>query len=151
MGVLTISQQNCCCCGQLTSQLKWPFILAHWYRLTQIVGYNSVCFHCALCAQQTLSHIQVYQIHVVQCRLLWSYKMNWNSGDIYWWSPPFFLLAVVICLLTDLLVDMLGVLASYSITVKELKLLFSMLRGEGGLWVSHSRKQHAWCKSMFCF
>ncbi len=38
---------------------------------------------------------------------------------------------------TDLLVDMLGVLASYSITVKELKLLFSMLRGEGGLWVSH--------------
>lgn len=32
---------------------------------------------------------------------------------------------------------MLGVLASYSITVKELKLLFSMLRGEGGLWVSH--------------
>lgn len=38
-------------------------------------------------------------------------------------------------MLTDLLVDMLGVLASYSITVKELKLLFSMLRGEGGLWV----------------
>lgn len=36
---------------------------------------------------------------------------------------------------------MLGVLASYSITVKELKLLFSMLRGEGGLWVSRSHKQ----------
>lgn len=34
---------------------------------------------------------------------------------------------------------MLGVLASYSITVKELKLLFSLLRGEGGLWVSDSR------------
>lgn len=47
----------------------------------------------------------------------------------------------VFCLsATDLLVDMLGVLASYSITVKELKLLFSMLRGEGGLWVSHSRR-----------
>ncbi|KAL8190907.1 UNVERIFIED_CONTAM: hypothetical protein K2H54_065672 [Gekko kuhli] len=29
---------------------------------------------------------------------------------------------------------MLGVLASYSITVKELKLLFSMLRGENGIW-----------------
>ncbi|KAL7849127.1 hypothetical protein SRHO_G00207500 [Serrasalmus rhombeus] len=39
-------------------------------------------------------------------------------------------------MIADLLVDMLGVLASYSITVKELKLLFSMLRGEGGLWVS---------------
>lgn len=46
---------------------------------------------------------------------------------------------------------MLGVLASYSITVKELKLLFSTLRGEGGLWVSHSRKQHACCKAVFCF
>lgn len=38
----------------------------------------------------------------------------------------------------DLLVDMLGVLASYTITFKELKLLFSMLRGEGGLWVSYN-------------
>lgn len=37
---------------------------------------------------------------------------------------------------SDLLVDMLGVLASYSITVKELKLLFSMLRGDNGVWVS---------------
>uniref|UniRef100_A0A4W6E170 Neurobeachin n=1 Tax=Lates calcarifer TaxID=8187 RepID=A0A4W6E170_LATCA len=37
-------------------------------------------------------------------------------------------------MIADLLVDMLGVLASYSITVTELKLFFSMLRGEGGLW-----------------
>lgn len=36
----------------------------------------------------------------------------------------------------DLLVDMLGVLASYSITVKELKLFFSKLQGENGQWVS---------------
>lgn len=43
--------------------------------------------------------------------------------------------------LKDLLVDMLGVLASYSITVKELKLLFSMLRGKGGLWVGDSNDQ----------
>lgn len=39
-----------------------------------------------------------------------------------------------LCLI-DLLVDMLGVLASYSVTVKELKLLFNMLQGEGDLWV----------------
>lgn len=54
-------------------------------------------------------------------------------------------LVMQICCLAfkDLLVDMLGVLASYSITVKELKLLFSMLRGEGGLWVSASRDQVA--------
>ncbi|KTF89377.1 hypothetical protein cypCar_00001912 [Cyprinus carpio] len=37
-------------------------------------------------------------------------------------------------MIADLLVDMLGVMASYSITVKELKLLFSMLRGDGGVW-----------------
>lgn len=40
------------------------------------------------------------------------------------------------CVSLDLLVDMLGVLASYSITVKELKLLFSMLKGDNGIWVS---------------
>ncbi|KAF5896543.1 neurobeachin isoform X10, partial [Clarias magur] len=35
---------------------------------------------------------------------------------------------------------MLGVLASYSITVKELKLLFSMLRGDNGVWPRHAIK-----------
>uniref|UniRef100_A0A672P2W7 Neurobeachin-like n=1 Tax=Sinocyclocheilus grahami TaxID=75366 RepID=A0A672P2W7_SINGR len=43
-------------------------------------------------------------------------------------------------MIADLLVDMLGVLASYSITVKELKLLFSMLRGDGGVWPRHAIK-----------
>ncbi|GCC26563.1 hypothetical protein chiPu_0004980 [Chiloscyllium punctatum] len=43
-------------------------------------------------------------------------------------------------MIADLLVDMLGVLASYSITVKELKLLFSMLRGENGFWPRHAVK-----------
>ncbi|XP_062328262.1 neurobeachin isoform X2 [Osmerus eperlanus] len=43
-------------------------------------------------------------------------------------------------MIADLLVDLLGVLASYSITVKELKLLFSMLRGEGGVWPKHAVK-----------
>lgn len=53
-------------------------------------------------------------LHLVFCMCVWRY------------NPA----------ITDLLVDMLGVLASYSITVKELKFLFSMLQGEGGLWVS---------------
>ncbi|XP_052323452.1 neurobeachin-like isoform X2 [Oncorhynchus keta] len=43
-------------------------------------------------------------------------------------------------MIADLLVDMLGVLASYSITVKELKLLFSMLRGDRELWPRHAVK-----------
>ncbi|KAG7478605.1 hypothetical protein JOB18_003564 [Solea senegalensis] len=43
-------------------------------------------------------------------------------------------------MIADLLVDMVGVLSSYSITVKELKLLFSMLRGEGGVWPRHAVK-----------
>lgn len=37
---------------------------------------------------------------------------------------------------SDLLIDMLGVLASYSITVKELKLLFGAMKAVKGKWVS---------------
>ena len=36
----------------------------------------------------------------------------------------------------DLLIDMLGVLASYSITVSELKLLFGAMKANNGKWVS---------------
>lgn len=36
----------------------------------------------------------------------------------------------------DLLIDMLGVLASYSITVKELKLLFGTMKAVNAKWVS---------------
>jgi hypothetical protein len=39
---------------------------------------------------------------------------------------------------TDLLIEMLGVLASYSITVKELKLLFGAMKANNGKWVSTS-------------
>lgn len=38
-------------------------------------------------------------------------------------------------LFPDLLVDMLGVLASYNLTVRELKLFFSKLQGDKGQWV----------------
>lgn len=38
--------------------------------------------------------------------------------------------------LSDLLIEMLGVLASYSITVKELKLLFGAMKANNGKWVS---------------
>uniref|UniRef100_A0A8C3IZ84 LPS responsive beige-like anchor protein n=1 Tax=Chrysemys picta bellii TaxID=8478 RepID=A0A8C3IZ84_CHRPI len=37
-------------------------------------------------------------------------------------------------MIADLLVDMLGVLASYNLTVRELKLFFSKLQGEKGKW-----------------
>ncbi|XP_035021757.2 lipopolysaccharide-responsive and beige-like anchor protein isoform X7 [Hippoglossus stenolepis] len=43
-------------------------------------------------------------------------------------------------MIADLLVDMLGVLASYSITVKELKLFFSKLQGQEGQWPRHAVK-----------
>uniref|UniRef100_A0A8C5G7W0 Neurobeachin n=1 Tax=Gouania willdenowi TaxID=441366 RepID=A0A8C5G7W0_GOUWI len=43
-------------------------------------------------------------------------------------------------MIADLLVELLGVLASYSITVAELKLLFNMLRGHGGVWPKHAVK-----------
>lgn len=38
-------------------------------------------------------------------------------------------------LFADLLIEMLGVLASYSITVKELKLLFGAMKAVNGKWV----------------
>ncbi|KAK6637449.1 hypothetical protein RUM44_007866 [Polyplax serrata] len=40
----------------------------------------------------------------------------------------------------DLLIEMLGVLASYSITVKELKLLFGAMKAHNGKWPRHSTK-----------
>ncbi|KAM4709985.1 lipopolysaccharide-responsive and beige-like anchor protein [Discoglossus pictus] len=43
-------------------------------------------------------------------------------------------------MIADLLVDMLGVLASYSLTVRELKLFFSKLQGEKGQWPPHAEK-----------
>ncbi|KAM6971940.1 LOW QUALITY PROTEIN: lipopolysaccharide-responsive and beige-like anchor protein [Aplochiton taeniatus] len=51
-------------------------------------------------------------------------------------------------MIADLLVDMLGVLASYSITVKELKLFFSKLQGEQGQWPPHAVKLLSVLKSM---
>lgn len=41
---------------------------------------------------------------------------------------------------SDLLIEMLGVLASYSITVKELKLLFGTMKAVNGKWPRHSAK-----------
>ena len=43
-------------------------------------------------------------------------------------------------LVVDLLVELMGFLASYNITVKELKLLFSAMKAVGGKWPSHSKK-----------
>ncbi|XP_049328599.1 lipopolysaccharide-responsive and beige-like anchor protein isoform X4 [Astyanax mexicanus] len=51
-------------------------------------------------------------------------------------------------MIADLLVDMLGGLASYSITVKELKLFFSKLQGEKGKWPPHAVKLLSVLKSM---
>ncbi|KAI4463671.1 beige/beach-related [Holotrichia oblita] len=46
----------------------------------------------------------------------------------------------ILFLITDLLIEMLGVLASYSITVKELKLLFGAMKAMNGKWPRHSAK-----------
>jgi hypothetical protein len=43
-----------------------------------------------------------------------------------------------VCFFSDLLVDMLGVLASYNLTVRELKLFFSKLQGDKGQWVKRT-------------
>ena len=43
--------------------------------------------------------------------------------------------ANVFCSILDLFIEMLGVLAKYSITVKELKLLFGAMKEVNGKWV----------------
>lgn len=50
----------------------------------------------------------------------------------------FFLFFITI--FADLLIEMLGVLASYSITVKELKLLFGTMKAVNCKWPRHSAK-----------
>ncbi len=40
-------------------------------------------------------------------------------------------------LVVDLLVELMGILASYSITVKELKMLFATMKAVKGKWVSN--------------
>ncbi|KAG8453968.1 hypothetical protein GDO86_000553 [Hymenochirus boettgeri] len=51
-------------------------------------------------------------------------------------------------MIADLLVDMLGVLVSYSLTVRELKLFFSKLQGEKGQWPPHAGKLLSVLKNM---
>ncbi|XP_010007308.1 PREDICTED: lipopolysaccharide-responsive and beige-like anchor protein [Chaetura pelagica] len=51
-------------------------------------------------------------------------------------------------MIADLLVDMLGVLASYNLTVRELKLFFSKLQGEKGRWPPHAGKLLSVLKQM---
>ena len=43
-------------------------------------------------------------------------------------------------LVVDLLVELMGILASYSITVKELKTLFSAMKAVDGKWVSERER-----------
>lgn len=59
-------------------------------------------------------------------------------------------------LFTDLLIEMLGVLASYSVTVKELKLLFGAMKAINGKWVSFviytiARIIYARQHSIYCY
>lgn len=42
----------------------------------------------------------------------------------------------------DKFIELLGVLAAYSITVKELKALFAALKGESGRWVCIFHRIH---------
>ncbi|XP_042323249.1 lipopolysaccharide-responsive and beige-like anchor protein isoform X4 [Sceloporus undulatus] len=51
-------------------------------------------------------------------------------------------------MIADLLVDMLGVLASYNVTVRELKLYFSKLQGDKGKWPPHAGKLMSVLKHM---
>lgn len=57
------------------------------------------------------------------------------SSPFEWWVWEECIL-IYFFVVADLLIEMLGVLASYSITVKELKLLFGAMKANNGKWVS---------------
>lgn len=71
------------------------------------------------------------------------YEHIWQQLWIYWSIDEIFLISIIsndfvafYISFPDLLIEMLGVLASYSITVKELKLLFGAMKAINGKWVS---------------
>ena len=50
------------------------------------------------------------------------------------------MLSNIFQIVADLLVELLGVLASHSITVRQLKLLFAAMKAVAGKWPRHSTK-----------
>ena len=54
--------------------------------------------------------------------------------------PPGLLTPQSLQIVADLLVELLGVLASYSISVRQLKILFAAMKAVGGKWPRHSTK-----------
>lgn len=112
--------------------LAWQITSAVWHRaITANMRMKGGAFPCRSEAQEPQKKIRGGRClasfpkwhHLIESAVLRS-----DNAESRYYLP--------FCLSLDLLVDMLGVLASYSITVKELKLLFSMLRGDGGVWVS---------------
>ena len=55
-------------------------------------------------------------------------------------SPPGLLTTQSLQIVADLLVELLGVLASYSISVRQLKILFAAMKAVCGKWPRHSTK-----------
>ncbi len=47
-------------------------------------------------------------------------------------------------LVVDLLVELMGILASYNITVKELKMLFSAMKAVDNKWVRYYEQVYNW-------
>lgn len=95
--------------------------------------------HCALINKNEINFIMILN------------KYNISFHNVFgWWQylvilylnaflTALLIISVWISLyFTDLLVDMLCTLASYSITVRELKMLFSILQAAEGQWVSLS-------------
>ncbi len=91
-------------------------------------GVCSTGIRCNQTMQRTGSYFRERQSCMVRCRMKCAHVLeNTNFNEV-----------LVHSFFVDLLIDMLGVLASYSITVKELKLLFTLLKGVENKWVCSS-------------
>lgn len=69
------------------------------------------------------------------------YKFNSSEKSVQQqsWTSSWYL----VFSFPDLLIDMMGVLASYSITVKELKLFFAAMKAVNNKWVSSTFQVNA--------
>lgn len=95
-----------------------------------------------LLLQHRIAHIAPFLVACQAESATFSYPLNANISP----SLTHFIFHTFIHYLplslsvADLLIEMLGVLASYSITVKELKLLFGTMKANNGKWPRHSAK-----------
>lgn len=95
--------------------------------------------HCTLINKNEINFIMILNKYNISFHNVFGWWQYLVILHLHAFLTALLIISVWISLyFTDLLVDMLCTLASYSITVRELKMLFSILQAAEGQWVSLS-------------